>query len=235
MYLNKELMALDWHAQQKGSPMRGWGMGVVVPERMIYLKHGKAAKLLSDMAIKYGLIQHYLTVGQTVLDVGCGSGYGADLMRSFGYKATGIDLNERTLKMARFRPGIEFICGKVEDMTETFDGVTSVDMIEHVHQPEQAPLVKAMVARLKDNGVFLIDTPFRRTSAAVSKHHVWELGFEEFAWLVDQAGSWKTIDKYYTVRFHDTYTVFVKANDKPPENPDPNNVIIENQIIIATR
>ena len=235
MYPNKDLLALDWHAQQKGSPMRGWGMGVVVPERMIYLKHAKAARLLSDMAIKYGLIQHYLPTGSTVLDVGCGSGYGVSMMDSFGYKAKGIDLNERTLKMARFRQGLEFLHGKVEDLTETFDAVTSIDMIEHVHQPEQAPLVKAMVARLNPNGVFLIDTPFRTESASVSKHHVWELGFEEFGWLVEQAGPWKTIDKYYTVRFYDTYTVCIKANAKPPENPDRDNIIVDNQIIIATR
>jgi len=235
MYLNKDLLALDWHAQQKGSPMRGWGMGVVVPERMIYLKHAKAARLLSDMAIKYGLIQHYMSPGQSVLDVGCGSGYGVSMMTAFGLKAVGVDLNKRTLDMANFRKGLTFYCGKVEDMTETFDGVTSIDMIEHVHQPEQAPLVKAMVDRLKDNGVFLIDTPFRRESAEVSKHHVWELGFGDFEQLVRQAGPWTTFDRFYTLRFYDTYTVYIKANDKPPSNPDPENILIDNQIIVARK
>lgn len=208
-------------------------MGVVVPERMIALKHAKAARLLSDMAIKYGLMQHYLSVGSTTLDVGCGSGYGASMMQSFGYEATGVDLNNRTLEMARYRRGVKFILGKVEDMTEMFDGVTSVDMIEHVVQADQLPLVRSMVARLKPNGVFLIDTPFQEKSQRVSKHHVWELGHEEFGWLVDQVGPWKSIDKYYTVRFHDTYTVCLKANAYIPEIPE--NVTMYNQIIVAVR
>lgn len=229
MYLVDELIKLDWNNQGD------WKSGVVIPERMISLKHSKAARLLSDMAIKYGLIQHYLPVGSTVLDVGCGSGYGASMMKSFGYFPTGVDLNQRTLKMAQHRKDINFICGAVEDLTETFNAVTSIDMIEHVHQPQQTPLVKAMIARLKPNGIFLIDTPFRRESANVSRHHVWELGFQEFAWLVDQAGPWKTIDKFYTVRFYDTYTVCIKSNDAPPTSPDREHVMIDNQIIIAIK
>jgi len=217
-----------------GRGIKHWSGGVVMPERMIALNHNKAARLLSDMAIKYGLIQHYLPVGSTVLDVGCGSGYGASMMHSFGYEATGVDINDFTLKFSVLRPDVKFVCGKVEDMTEMFDAITSVDMIEHILQKDQLPFVKAMVARLKPNGVFLIDTPFREESISVSKHHVWELGHGEFGWLVDQVGPWKTIDKYYTVRFHDTYTICLKSNEKPPEITEP-DVAMYNQIIVATR
>ena len=230
MFLNKDLLSMPWTTRDN----RHWNAGVVLPERMVALKHPKAARLLSDMAIKYGLIQHYLPVGASVLDVGCGSGYGASIMRSFGYEATGVDINEHILSYARQRPGISIVHGKVEDMTEMFDGVTSVDMIEHVSQAEQLPLVKAMVARLKDKGVFLIDTPFREKSCSVSKHHLWELGHGELGWLVDQVGPWKTVDKFYTVRFHDTYTVCVKSNGKPPEIVEP-DVAMYNQIIVAVK
>jgi SAM-dependent methyltransferase len=228
MYLNAELLAIDWSRDGR------WAAGVVIPERMIAMKHPKAPRLLSDMAIKYGLIQHYLPRGSTVLDVGCGSGYGTSMLQGFGYNVTGVDVSERNINIAKHRKDINFICGKVEDLKETFDAVVSVDMIEHVIQSEQAPLVVAMVDRLKRGGVFLIDTPLAEVSGRVSKQHLWELSSEDFGRLIQDVGPWSDFDRYYTVRFHNVYTVCVKNNQAPPSYRDFETIMMDNQIIVAT-
>ena len=230
MDLIPEILGMPWKI---GDHFTG---GEVLPERMIALKHAKAERLLSNMAIKYDLLQHYVEPPAKVLDVGCGSGYGCSLLKSFGYDAHGVDTDPMVMGYAKKRPGITYFNCKVEDLIKehasSFDVITCVDMIEHIHEPQQKALMKSLTTLLRPGGTLLVDTPFREESRSVSKHHVWELGHQDFLNLFT-SNEFTDIKRFWLVRYFNTYTVCVKSPTVPVF--DDTQAEMNDQIIIGVK
>ena len=88
--------------------------------------------------------------GKRVLDVGCGGGILAESMARSGATVTGIDLADKPLKVARLHSlesgvAVDYRLQSAEDlaqeMPETFDVVTCMEMLEHV--PDPSAIVRA--------------------------------------------------------------------------------------------
>ena len=71
---------------------------------------------------------------ETVLEIGCGWGSLADYLAGRGAKVTAISLSEEQLAWARERydPSIDFCKQDYRDVTEQFDAIVSVEMVEAV-------------------------------------------------------------------------------------------------------
>lgn len=55
------------------------------------------------------LFTHYVTRGQTVLEIGCGTGINAQWLNQSGYKVTAIDISAEAIKKAKNNnPSIHF-------------------------------------------------------------------------------------------------------------------------------
>jgi SAM-dependent methyltransferase len=80
--------------------------------------------------------------GMEVLDVGTGPGYAARRAFQRGAVATGVDIADEVLALARRRhPGIRFLQGDAEDLPFadcSFDAVVSHFTVNHLPQPERA-------------------------------------------------------------------------------------------------
>lgn len=77
-----------------------------------------------------------------VLDVGCGAGLLSEAMHALGAKVTGIDLSEQAITMAKAHAesqaiNIDYRVAAIEDIEESFDIITCMEMIEHVPEPEK--------------------------------------------------------------------------------------------------
>lgn len=103
--------------------------------------------------------------GKSVVDVGCGGGILAEAMAARGAQVTGIDLAEKSLKVARlhlFESGlsVDYRCVAVEDLAaaqpESFDVVTCMEMLEHV--PDPASVVAACARLVKPGGQVFLST-----------------------------------------------------------------------------
>ncbi len=103
--------------------------------------------------------------GKRVLDVGCGGGILAEAMASRGAEVTGIDLAEKSLKIARlhlFESGqkVDYQLKPVEQLAaeapESFDVVTCMEMLEHV--PEPASIIEACARLAKPGGWIFLST-----------------------------------------------------------------------------
>ncbi len=103
--------------------------------------------------------------GKTVLDVGCGGGILSESMAATGATVTGIDLAERSLKIARLHGlesgiKVEYRAVPVEDLaTEQpghYDVVTCMEMLEHV--PDPGSVVRACAALVKPGGWVFFST-----------------------------------------------------------------------------
>ena len=90
--------------------------------------------------------------GQTLLDIGCGWGAVAEAATARGFAVTGITLSKEQLAFAARRvPSARFAITDYRDVTERYDAITSVEMVEAVGQ-EFWPAWMDTVARCLKSG-----------------------------------------------------------------------------------
>jgi SAM-dependent methyltransferase len=123
-----------------------------------------------------------IVAGKGVLDAGCGTGYGADVMLKAGAaKVVGVDVAEEAISRSRqLAKDAEFVVADVRSLPfpdRAFDIVTCFEVIEHV---EGAQEVLAELKRvLTSDGVLLISSPNRDAYTSGNPHHVREYAPEE--------------------------------------------------------
>jgi len=125
--------------------------------------------------LRLGFIEHYADLaGKTVLDVGCGGGILAEAMAAKGAQVTGIDLAEKSLKVAKLHllesgQQVDYRCIAVEDLlpsqAASYDVVTCMEMLEHV--PTPASVVSAIGQLVKPGGWVFFSTISRNPKAYV--------------------------------------------------------------------
>ena len=110
------------------------------------------------------------TNDKTVLDFGCGSGYGAEIISPYCKSYKGVDISKESIEYAKCnykKTNVEFI--PIKDIKneklpfndETFDVILSFQVIEHIKQPYKYIAESNRV--LKKGGILLIITPNRET------------------------------------------------------------------------
>jgi 2-polyprenyl-3-methyl-5-hydroxy-6-metoxy-1,4-benzoquinol methylase len=98
--------------------------------------------------------------GTSLLDLACGDGLMTGMFAQKMDRVVGVDANGKILEQARKRhPEIEFHESLVEDLnlTEKFDTVTMLDLLEHVVDP--IALLQKAASFLNDDGVLIIHVP----------------------------------------------------------------------------
>ena len=110
--------------------------------------------------------------GKSVLDVGCGGGILAEAMAARGARVTGIDLSEKSLRVAelhRLESGaaVAYERAMAEDFAARhageFDLVTCMELLEHV--PEPASVVAACARLVRPGGQVFFSTINRNPKA----------------------------------------------------------------------
>ncbi len=100
-----------------------------------------------------------------ILDVGCGGGILAESMAARGALVTGIDLAEKSLKVARLHSletgvKVDYRNISVEQMAAdqpaSFDVVTCMELLEHVPDPES--VIRACATLVKPGGQVFFST-----------------------------------------------------------------------------
>ena len=109
--------------------------------------------------------QHAQLAGKTVLDVGCGGGILSEGMAGRDAHVTGIDLAEKSLKVARLHllesgAQVDYQNIPVESLAAehpaSFDVVTCMEMLEHVPDPQS--IVRACAELVKPGGWVFFST-----------------------------------------------------------------------------
>jgi 2-polyprenyl-6-hydroxyphenyl methylase/3-demethylubiquinone-9 3-methyltransferase len=112
--------------------------------------------------------------GRKVLDVGCGGGILSEAMARSGADVTGIDLADKSLKIARLHGlesgvKVEYRKVPVEELAAEqpgqYDIVTCMEMLEHV--PDPASIVRACSTLVKPGGWVFFSTLNRNAKSFV--------------------------------------------------------------------
>ena len=188
-------MAAEWWDPDGSSAM----LHKLNPVRLRYLRERIDAQWHGDDTSFTPL------AGKSALDVGCGAGLLCEPLARMGASVTGLDAAPENIAAARIHAGlsgleIDYRAGSVEGLgSETFDLVTSLEVIEHVSDP--AGFVRGLADALAPGGLLVISTPNR---TALSHLAMITIG-EGFAKIPKGTHDW---DKFLTP---DQLTTLVEA------------------------
>jgi len=129
-----------------------------------------------------------LAAGKTILDFGCGTGYGSGMLAQTAARVTGLDIDESALVWAREThnaSNLNFV--RHDDLGESltaasFDLVTCFEMIEHVDHATQKRAIASIARMLRDDGLLLISTPNPEVTRlyGANPYHIREMSEAEF-------------------------------------------------------
>jgi len=103
--------------------------------------------------------------GRRAIDVGCGAGLLAEPLARLGAAVTAIDAAPENIAVAKLHAenqglSIDYRAGGVEALHgDSFDLVTSMEVIEHVADP--AAFVESLAGLLAPQGIMILSTPNR--------------------------------------------------------------------------
>ena len=143
---------------------------------------------------QYRVVYEYATQfvkAQKVLDVGCGEGYGAQLLAQHAKEVVAVDRDQKTIQQAKQKyafPNLNYYIQDVSEISQLssglFDVVCCFHVIEHLKTPVQF-LAEVGTHLSPASGVFLISTPnrhspFRRATGLHWPYHEREYTADEF-------------------------------------------------------
>ncbi len=126
-----------------------------IEEYNLFLKH----------KFVYELVAKYIKKTDKVLEIGCGTGYGTEILSKTGASIYAIDIDEETIKECQkhsVQTNIKFFAydGKKINLPEkSFDIIISFQVIEHIRK--DISYLRNIKKLLKPNGFFFISTPNR--------------------------------------------------------------------------
>ena len=149
--------------------------------------------------LRYELVLPYVK-DKTVLDIGCGYGYGSAILAAVAKTVTAIDLNNEAISTAKARycdvANLQFIQGDIlkflESASLSGDAVVLYEVIEHIEAHDQ--LLQQIWQTTAEGGRLFLSTPNRLKTPFYRKnpYHIRELSPEEIRKLVE---TWFEIDE----------------------------------------
>ena len=146
--------------------------------------------------------------GMRVLDIGCGwGGMALTLARDYGAQVTGVTLSENQLATARSRAETAGLSDKItfrlmdyRDLTDRFDRIVSVGMLEHVGLPHYDDYFSKVADLLAEDGIALIHSIGRVSSPMAHSPWIHKYIFpggyvpslSELAPALERSGLWQT-------------------------------------------
>lgn len=149
--------------------------------------------------VHYNHLHRYLFAvefckGKRVLDLGCGEGYGPNILASVAKEVVGIDIDETTVNHAHnkyTRSNLKFLCGSVIDVpihNQKYDVIVSFELLEHIDNHDQ--YIAEVKRLLANDGLFIVSTPnktiYTDEPNAINPYHKKELYLNEFTALLNE-------------------------------------------------
>jgi 2-polyprenyl-3-methyl-5-hydroxy-6-metoxy-1,4-benzoquinol methylase len=148
-------------------------------DRLIYLLHEKTYRFAAEYV-----------AGKSVLDFGCGDGYGTRILAERSRNIVGVDVDSPTIELAKKKhssASLTFACQPPEAAqlpfdAGSFDVAVSFQVIEHVD--DVALYLKEIHRVLRNGGRFLLSTPNASSRLLPfqnpwNKHHLREYSLRE--------------------------------------------------------
>ena len=105
-----------------------------------------------------GIMKEFLDLleeGDTILDLGCGSGRDSLTFYELGYDVTPLDASEEMCKLAEIHTGLEVLQMTFEqmDFDNVFDGIWACASLLHIPKKELSDILTKIARALNDKGI----------------------------------------------------------------------------------
>ncbi len=173
-------------------------------------------------------ILQYARLGGNVLEVGCGLGQLSYLLDKTGFAQEACELSREICDFVKERLGINVIKGTLDDLNGGRDLIVSMDVLEHLLEPES--FVEMCKRKLKQKGIFCLQTPCYNPQLSydnmlrkapsfqkllVEKQHVFLFSKNSLKCLLKKCGFQYILFEH--AYFGDDYDMFLFASDTPFE------------------
>jgi len=163
-------------------------------ERMIPTAEDETSFVFSRHRFAYEYAQQFVN-GKSVLDIGCGTGYGCKILSSRAASVVGIDYSAEAIEFCRKNfaaPNIEFLQMDAKELMidRRFDVAITFQVIEHLRDP--AGFIGTIKRIVAPHGTIIITTPNVRTptnDSHANPFHYSEMNCEQFNKLLTGAFS----------------------------------------------
>ena len=140
---------------------------------------------------RYKFVSKFLKPTDDVLEIGCGTGYGARFLSNYCHFITAQDTEEEVIKYANEnykKSNINFVTDYNPEEKQ-YEAIVSLEVIEHMSRKNALTLMQKMSLMLKDNGVAFISTPRKmdKVSENRKKYHIHEYTIDELREDLDDA------------------------------------------------
>ncbi len=177
--------------QRSGNPLPRWEGLPDTGERMIPAAEGEVSFTYSRHAFAYRCALAWVE-GKSVLDVGCGTGYGARILAGRARRIMAVDHSEEAIAYCLAHsasPRIEFRVARAEELSfpVAFDVGICFQVIEHLDEP--AAFLGTFCRAVVPEGAILITTPNLRPGHRPSEEnpfHRNEMTLEQFSTLLSR-------------------------------------------------
>ncbi len=121
----------------------------------------------------------FLSGNDVVVDLGCGEGYIANILKPDCQKIIGVDYSQEALKVAREKYGLEVLqssCDHIDFPAESFDKVIFFEIMEHLTIVQAKRSIDKIHRILKPGGMVIGSTPIRidALSSPNTYSHIYE-------------------------------------------------------------
>jgi 2-polyprenyl-3-methyl-5-hydroxy-6-metoxy-1,4-benzoquinol methylase len=165
--------ARAWDKVRQTNVAEGFTLGPINAESMLH-----DPKHLGFVLARYKFAGKMLRRCTNILDVGCGEGLGVMMyLAETGARITAVDFDEDQIAYCRThvaphgRDRVVFesrdvIASPIEPAS--YDGMSCLDVIEHLHSQDETPFFEHCAAALQPGGVAVWGTPSLHSSAYAS-------------------------------------------------------------------
>jgi len=147
-------------------------------------------KIISEQMAKLGC------QGKKHLDVGCGDGRATSFFCSNNQlESKGIDISSRAIAFAKLmgeHPKIEFSNENLFDLSEKYDLVTAVEVLEHIDKEMLPDFIRKISQLVNSNGYFICSVPSWNIPTSLHSGHVQHFDAQTLQALLSQGSFSKT-------------------------------------------
>lgn len=148
-----------------------------------------------------------LEEGDTILDLGCGSGRDSLTFYELGYDVTPLDAAEEMCKLAEIHTGLEVLQMTSEDMEfdDVFDGIWASASLIHVPKDEMIPLLGKLAKSLKEDGILYMSFRKGELEGFSGKQFFSDYTKKELERLLEHSGQFQTLKMWEDAQLFDAH------------------------------
>lgn len=143
---------------------------------------------------------NFLDEGDTILDLGCGSGRDSLTFYELGYDVTPLDASEEMCKLAEIHTGLEVLQMTFEqmDFDKVFDGIWACASLLHTPKKELSDILTKIARALNDKGILYMSFKLGDFEGFRGKRYFCDFTEDSFTELLRDNGRFEIIKLWET-------------------------------------